>query len=151
MNGPRRSENNFLKKYIYFQANLSYLIVQHSMLQISDCTIFLFIEFWDEEEYDKFAVFLKPPSNFFFVEINSNFDFCLPSYLHTYKRIAWKSTSKIITKLKINACGKWLKKCANLDKMSHIWLWILTAHAPHFWLTLLTTTSTLSSSIYSSR
>ena len=130
---------------------MSYLIVQHSMLQISDCTIFLFIEFWDEEEYDKFAVFLKPPSKFFFVEINSNFDFCLPSYLHTYKRIAWKSTSKIITKLKINACGKWLKKCANLDKMSHIWLWILTAHAPHFWLTLLTTTSTLSSSIYSSR
>ena len=53
------------------------------MLQISDCTIFLFIEFWDEEEYDKFAVFLKPPSKNFFVEINSNFDFCLPSYLHT--------------------------------------------------------------------
>ena len=34
----------------------------------------------------------------------------MSTFLHTYKRIAWKSTSKIITKLKINACGKWLKK-----------------------------------------
>ena len=36
------------------------------MLQISDCTIFLFIEFWDEEEYDKFAVFFKTPFKNFF-------------------------------------------------------------------------------------